>query len=305
MVDSVAVRVPAKVNLALGVVGVRPDGFHELSTVFCAVGLHDEVLVERGPESSGVIIDVTGEGAGDVPRDESNIAARAARLIAQLCERPADVRITVAKSIPVAGGMAGGSADAAAVLLACDELWSAGIGRDGLSRIAVDLGSDVPFLLHGGVMLGSGRGEVLAPVLSRGDFHWVVAFGDGGLSTPAVYAEWDRLRAEGHLQPSSPDAVTDVLQALRGGDATALGEALRNDLEPAAMSLQPSLARTLAAGRELGALGGVVSGSGPTCVFLARDREHALDIAVGLTTVASVRTVRHVLGPVPGATIMR
>ena len=199
--------------------------------------------------------------------------------------------------------MAGGSADAAAVLMACATLWS-GLDRGELPSMAALLGSDVPFLLRGGTMLATGRGENLTPVLARGEFHWVVALSESQLSTAAVYAEWDRLCSEGAVAPSSADADADLLQALRAGDPAALGRALRNDLQSAAVSLLPALERTLEAGHELGALGGIVSGSGPTCVFLARDREHALDIAVGLTTTGLVRSVKHVVGPVPGATVV-
>ena len=296
------VRVPAKVNLDLRVGAPRPDGYHPLATVFHAVDLCDEVVVADGAPGSGVSLDVEGHGAADLPRDDGNIAVRAARAAARAAGRDPDLRITIAKSIPVAGGMAGGSADAAAVLVACDALWEGALGRDRLERLAADLGSDVPFLLRGGTMLGTGRGERLAPVLARGRLHWVVALSEGQLSTPAVYAEFDRL-TEGAALPA-PEVGEAMLQALRADDAGAVGRALHNDLQPAALSLMPSLARTLEAGSDLGALGGIVSGSGPTCIFLARTHEHALDIAVGLTTTGLVRSVRCTSGPVPGAGVV-
>ncbi len=303
MTGLVRVRVPAKVNLSLSVGPRRTDGYHDLVTVFHAVGLYDEVVVDAVTPGSGVTLSVSGPGSEALPRDDGNIAVRAALLAAQAAGRDPDLAIAIDKAIPIAGGMAGGSADAAAVLTACAALWAPALDADTLHGLAAELGSDVPFLLRGGTMLGSGRGEILTPVLTRGEFHWVVAVSDEGLSTPAVYAELYRLR--GDEKVPAPAVADDLLFALRTGDAQALGLALRNDLQDAALSLRPSLARVLDAGNELGALGGLVSGSGPTCVFLGRSREHALDIAVGLTTTGLVRTVRHAVGPVPGAQVSR
>ena len=303
---SVRVRVPAKVNLVLAVGPLRDDGYHELTTIFHAVSLFDVVGVAAGAPGSGVTLDIAGEGAAELPRDASNLAVRAALVSAERAGRPADLVISIDKAIPVAGGMAGGSADAAAVLVACAALWEDSLARQDLPDLALALGSDVPFLLEGGTMLGTGRGEVLAPILARGDFHWVVAVADGGLSTAEVYAELDRQRGARPVVPEAAEEhVHDALLALRAGDARALGYALRNDLQTAALALRPALARVLEAGTDLGSLGGVVSGSGPTCVFLARDREHALDIAVGLTTTGLVRSVRHATGPVAGAQLIR
>lgn len=300
------VRVPAKVNLVLQVGPLREDGYHELTTIFHALSLFDEVSVAMAPPGTGVTLDLSGEGADTLPRDSANLAVRAAVMSAERAGQSADLAISIEKAIPVAGGMAGGSADAAAVLVACSALWESSLPRQDLPGLAVALGSDVPFLLEGGTMLGSGRGEVLTPILARGDFHWVIAVSETGLSTAEVYAELDRQRGVHPLAPDGgADDVRDALLALRAGDARALGYALRNDLQPAALALRPALARVLEAGSDLGALGGVVSGSGPTCVFLARDREHALDIAVGLTTTGLVRSVRHATGPVAGAQVIR
>ena len=298
------VRVPAKVNLVLRVGSVRDDGYHELTTVFHALSLFDEVGVAPAPPGTGVTLDLVGEGADALPRDAANLAVRAALMAAERAGRPADLAISVTKAIPVAGGMAGGSADAAAVLVACAALWDGSLPREDLPGLALALGSDVPFLLEGGTMLGTGRGEVLVPILARGDFHWVIAVSDGGLSAAEVYAELDRQRGA-HPPDAGAEDARDALLALRAGDARALGYALRNDLQPAALALRPALSRVLEAGADLGALGGIVSGSGPTCVFLARDREHALDIAVGLTTTGLVRSVRHATGPVAGAQLVR
>jgi 4-diphosphocytidyl-2-C-methyl-D-erythritol kinase len=216
--------------------------------------------------------------------------------------REPDVEITIDKSIPVAGGMAGGSADAAAVLVGMNALWELGVPRRDLHAMAAELGSDVPFALHGGTALGTGRGEELATVLSRNTFHWVLAFGAGGLSTAAVYAEIDRLRKGG-----SPPQLADpepLLAALSTGDPHALAPLLGNDLQPAALSLQPNLRRTLRAGGEAGALAGIVSGSGPTCAFLCASAEAAIAVGSELAGAGVCRTVRVASGPVHGARVV-
>jgi 4-diphosphocytidyl-2-C-methyl-D-erythritol kinase len=250
----------------------------------------------------GLTVTVQGESGipvADVPTDESNLAAAAAALLAGHTGRSPDVHLHLRKGIPVAGGMAGGSADAAAALVACDALWGTQLGRAQLHAMATELGSDVPFALLGGTAVGMGRGEHLTPALARGRFEWVLAVAEGGLSTPQVYAECDRLRA-GRILPE-PRIAEDLMTALRSGDARALGGALTNDLQAAAVNLRPQLRLTLAAGEEYGALGGVVSGSGPTVVFLARDAEHALDLAVALSASGACRTVKRAYGPAHGA----
>jgi 4-diphosphocytidyl-2-C-methyl-D-erythritol kinase len=249
-------------------------------------------------------ISVTVEGAQAdlVPRDGHNLAVRAAELLARRVGVDDGVRLHIRKGIPVAGGMAGGSADAAAALLACDTLWGAGLSRDELRELARELGSDVPFSLVGGTAIGSGRGERLTPVLARGDHYWVIALPEDRLSTPSVYAQTDRLRA-GRVLPH-PQVADALMQALRSGDPIALGRALSNDLQPAAISLVPRLERTLAAGLEYGALGGLVSGSGPTVVFLVRDAEQAMDLSIALTASGTVAQVRRAQGPVPGARVV-
>jgi len=296
---SVTVRAPAKVNLALGVGALRPDGYHGLATVFHAVGLYDDLVATPLPEGSGLQLVVEGEGAGEVPLDGTNLAARA---VAALKPHGAstDVSLTIRKRIPVSGGMAGGSADAAAALVAVDALFELGLGRDHLLEIAATLGSDVPFALHGGTAIGSDTGTRLTTALVRGTYYWVFVLAQEGLSTPLVYRELDRLRAvEGAVaEPSVPD---DLMAALRAGDAVALGRSLRNDLQRPAVVLRPHLAQVLSVGHEYGALGGVVSGSGPTCAFLARDDTHAVDLAVAFTASGVCRTVKRAVGPVPGA----
>jgi 4-diphosphocytidyl-2-C-methyl-D-erythritol kinase len=296
---SVTVRVPGKVNLYLEVGDRRADGYHELATVFHAVSLVDEVTVRNADVLS---LRVVGEGADDLPADERNIAWQAAELMAEHVGRAPDVEITIEKSIPVAGGMAGGSADAAAVLVAINNLWELGVPRRDLHGLAAQLGSDVPFALHGGTALGTGRGEELATVLARSSFHWVLAFGQGGLSTAAVYKEIDRLRETGN-----PPRLSDpepLLGALAGGNPRELAALLGNDLQAAALSLNPGLRRTLRAGAEAGALAGIVSGSGPTCAFLCESAAAAVDVGTELAGADVCRTVRVASGPVHGARIV-
>jgi 4-diphosphocytidyl-2-C-methyl-D-erythritol kinase len=296
---SVTVRVPGKVNLYLEVGDPRPDGFHELTTVFHAVSLADDVTVR---DADVLSLRLLGEGAEGLPADGRNLAWQAAELMAGHVGRAPDVDITINKSIPVAGGMAGGSADAAAVLVGMNALWELRVPRRDLHAMAARLGSDVPFALHGGTALGTGRGEELTTVLARNVFHWVLAFGAGGLSTAAVYSEVDRLRAVG-----SPPRLSDpepVLTALSAGDPHELAPLLGNDLQAAALSLEPNLRRTLRAGVEAGALAGVVSGSGPTCAFLCASADEAVAVGAELAGAGVCRTVRVASGPVHGARVV-
>ncbi len=296
---SVTVRVPAKVNVQLAVGAARPDGFHDLANVFLAVGLHDEVTVTPADD---LRITCEGPDAAQVPLDHTNLAARAALALAARRGIEPNVHVHIAKDIPVAGGMAGGSADGAGALLACDTLWGTGASRAELLTICADLGSDVPFSLVGGAALGVGRGEQLTALETGGTFHWVFAMAGRGLSTPAVFREFDRL-AEGR-EIAEPVASRDLLDALAKGDVEALAATVSNDLQPAALSLFPELADTLEAGRAAGALATLVSGSGPTTAFLARDAESAEKVAAALRTSGTCRTVRTAAGPVPGATVV-
>jgi len=296
--------VPGKVNLHLAVGDLRDDGYHELTTVFHAVSLLDEITVRTADVLS---VELAGEGVDSLPTDDRNLAWRAAELMADHVGRAPDVAISIEKSIPVAGGMAGGSADAAAVLVAMNTLWELGVPRRDLHGLAAQLGSDVPFALHGGTALGTGRGEDLATVLARSTFHWALAFADGGLSTPAVYNEIDRLRGTagaGRDQPPRLDDPEPVLAALASGDPAELAPLLGNDLQPAALSLDPGLRRTLRAGTEAGALAGIVSGSGPTCAFLCASTASAIDVGAQLAGAGVCRTVRVASGPVHGARVV-
>jgi 4-diphosphocytidyl-2-C-methyl-D-erythritol kinase len=296
---TVTVRAPAKINLQLAVGPPRADGYHELATVFQAVSLFDDVVASP---ASGIEVVVAGDHAADVPGGPDNLAHRAAALLARHAGVSTGVRLEIRKGIPVAGGMAGGSADAAAALVACDALWGLGLERQALAEIGGRLGSDVPFCLVGGTAVGTGRGERLTPALARGQFQWVLALADGGLATPQVYAECDRLRA-GRAVPA-PAVADRLMQALRAGDAEALGKALSNDLQDAACSLRPALRQTLEVGLDYGAVGAVVSGSGPTVAFLVPDAESGLDVAVALSASGACRAVRRAHGPVPGARVV-
>ena len=300
--DLVAVQAPAKINLQLSVGPVRTDGFHDLVTVFHAIDLCDTITVRDNENISGAEfgITVTGEGARFVPEDASNLAVKAAALLAQHHGITRTATIEIDKRIPVAGGMAGGSADAAGVLIACDRLWELHTPMTVLEQLAAQLGSDIPFSLHGGTAIGTGRGEVLSPVIATGEFHWVIALMDGGLSTPKVYAECDRLRAENVQAENQPSVSEPLLMALRQGDPELLARSLTNDLQPAAISLMPKLRRVIDTGLELGALAGIVSGSGPTCVFLAKDKDASIGLAAELAGSGVCRTVRTASGPVQG-----
>ncbi|MFE2537550.1 4-(cytidine 5'-diphospho)-2-C-methyl-D-erythritol kinase [Streptomyces sp. NPDC059371] len=299
MTETVTVRVPAKVNVQLAVGGARPDGFHDLANVFLAVGLYDEVTVTPADE---LRVTCAGPDAAQVPLDRTNLAARAALELARRHGIDPAVHLHIAKDIPVAGGMAGGSADGAGALLACDTLWGTNSSREELLDICAELGSDVPFSLAGGAALGTGRGEKLRLLDVGGTFHWVFAMAERGLSTPAVFREFDRMN-EGVRVPE-PVASQDLLDALAKGDAGALARTVSNDLQSAALSLFPALADTLAAGRAAGALAALVSGSGPTTAFLAPDAESARVIGRALHASGTCRAVRVTQSPAPGATVL-
>jgi 4-diphosphocytidyl-2-C-methyl-D-erythritol kinase len=305
---SVTVRVPGKINLYLAVGDRQDDGYHDLTTVFHAVSLVDEVTVRSADVLS---LEIKGEGADQLPLDHRNLAWQAAELMADHVGLAPDVAIAIDKSIPVAGGMGGGSADAAAVLVAINSLWELGVPRRDLHMLAAKLGSDVPFALHGGTALGTGRGEELATVLARNTFHWVLAFAEGGLSTTAVFRELDRLRlGEKGTRPGKRrdphrlDEPGPVLAALAAGDPEQLAPLLGNELQAAALSMDPPLRRVLRAGVEAGALAGIVSGSGPTCTFLCRSAPAAVDVGTELSGAGVCRTVRVASGPVHGARIV-
>jgi len=298
----VIARVPAKVNLQLAVGPLGNDGFHEVTTVFQAISLFDDVTVETAAENNGISIQVTGQTSTGVPSDSSNLAVKAATLMIKNYDLPSDINIKLKKEIPVAGGMAGGSADAAGVIVGLDSLFELGLSRDEMEMVGSKIGADVPFSICGGVAIGTGKGDQITPALFKGSYNWVLALSGQGLATPSVYAECDRLR-EG-LSISTPVVSEQLMQALRAGDAKALGKSLSNDLQPAACSLRPALRLVLDVGLDYGALGGIVSGSGPTVAFLVKDDEHAMDLTVALSSSGVISSVVRASGAVAGARII-
>lgn len=296
---TVRVRVPGKVNLALRVGETDERGYHALGTIFQAVSLNDEIHAERAPAGEFRLA-FQGEGAAFLPVDDTNLAMRAAKLVAEHFDvEDAGCTLMIRKRIPVAGGMAGGSADAAGTLLACSELWGVGASREELRGLAGELGADVPFLLMGGTVHGTGRGDVLEPMATGGTFYWVFALSHGGLSTASVFREFDRLSG-----PRPTDLPQDLVDAIASGDLATVGANLHNDLQEAALSLQPNLEHTLQLGLEAGALGAVISGSGPTCAFLAGSREAAVALGDELSLFSGVRATRLAAGPVDGAHVV-
>lgn len=299
---SVTVRVPAKVNLQLAVGPREADGYHNLVSVFQAISIYDDVTINKTAPGSGITIAITGDHTHGVPADSTNLAVKAAQLIADEYDFAPDIHIEVSKSIPVAGGMAGGSADAAAVIVGLNELFDLEMSREEMLVFGSQLGSDVPFMITGGTAIGQGRGDQLTAALSRGTYHWVLALSTVGLSTPAVYQECDRLRAG--LDIAAPQTSDALMQSLLTADPKAVGLALQNDLQSAACSLRPALTLVLDVGEEYGALGAIVSGSGPTVAFLVGDEEQGLDLAVALTSSGVVGSVARAYGPVPGAKVL-
>ncbi len=317
--DAVRVRAPGKLNVYFEVGPLLDDGYHAVASAYQAVSLFEDVWAVPANDFRLEVIGSVDVSA--VPLDDRNLALRAARILAQHTGYEGGVHLTIDKHVPVAGGMGGGSADAAAVLVACDALWGTEVGSTELQRLAARLGADVPFALMGGTAVGLGRGDRLSPALATGRFEWVIVLAEGGLSTPAVYRELDRLRtrsaAIGHpstgairLAPTAgphdddadPVVATGVLHALRAGDAEDLAGHLHNDLQEAALSLRPELSDVLDLGDRAGALAGIVSGSGPTVAFLAADLESALELQVTLS--AAGYSALHVHGPVPGARLI-
>lgn len=286
---------PAKINLHLAVGPARPDGYHELATVFQALDLQDVMFVIVADDLS------LSTDADHIPTGPDNLALKAAALLQRRFDVQEGATIGLTKNIPVAGGMAGGSTDAAAALVACNHIWGSPATQAELFELAAELGSDVPFCLQGGTALGSSRGEILTPVLTTGTLTWVVAESFGELSTPKVYKRFDRMFGDDVPAPSVPN---ELLMALRAGDVEAIGANLHNDLQRPAIALMPELDLLLEAGRDFGAVGAMVSGSGPTTVFLARNYEHGLEIAVMLTTTGLCKATQVVSGPAHGARIL-
>jgi 4-diphosphocytidyl-2-C-methyl-D-erythritol kinase len=304
---AVRVKAPGKINVSLRVGTPREDGYHSVASVYLAVSLYEEITA-TATDDGAITVTVDGQGSlnlpmEEIPLDASNLAARAAALLAELSEKSTGVHLNITKRVPIAGGMGGGSADAAATLLACDALWNSGFSRDELAKIAVDLGADVPFALIGGTAVGVGVGEQLTPAISKTPLHWVLVPSGFGLSTPAVYRTLDDLRlASGDVPPEIPEIDPQILTAMRSGDAHGLGDLLHNDLQAAALELAPELKDILHAGKDAGALAGIVSGSGPTVAFLAESEEHAATVDALLATAGLSTELVH--GPAHGARIV-
>ncbi|MCX7521788.1 4-(cytidine 5'-diphospho)-2-C-methyl-D-erythritol kinase [Microbacterium sp. STN6] len=302
--EPVHVRAPAKINVFLSVGAVMGDGYHRVSTAYQAVSLYEDL---RAWNSDDFTVSFTGSvDTSQLATDNSNLAIRAARLLAQHAGYQGGARLEVVKRVPIAGGMGGGSADAAAALVACDALWGLGLGRDELLALGARLGADVPFALVGGTAIGTGRGDELSPALAKGQYHWVLVLAEKGMSTPDVYRELDRHR-ERHaddIMPADPmpGIDADVLQALRAGEPAMLAEVLSNDLQAPAIHLNPQLGDVIELGEKNGALAGFVSGSGPTVAFLAADLDSALDLQIALS--AARLTAVRASGPVHGARVV-
>ena len=297
----VTVRTAAKINLHLGVGAPRADGFHPITTVYQAIGLCDDVTAHRAEDLEISISATDWIDVGQVPVDSDNLAHRAALALGLHHGIEVTGRLMIEKAIPVAGGLAGGSADAAAALVALDRLHELDTSDDDLMRIAADLGSDVPFALIGGTALGTGRGEIVTPVADAGTWWWVLVPDRVGMSTPEVYRHFDTLFP--HASPTPPDAEA-VLAALLTGDPLTLARALHNDLQDAAVDLRPELGVLLARGETEGALRGLVSGSGPTCLFLCESADHARDLA-GALMRSGHEIVLVANGAVAGAHLVR
>jgi 4-diphosphocytidyl-2-C-methyl-D-erythritol kinase len=300
----VRVRAPGKINVFLRVGEVRDDGYHDVATAYQAVSLYEDVVAHA---DDGFSVSFTGSvDVSSLPTDGSNLAIRAARALARRTGHRGGVRLEIEKNVPIAGGMGGGSADAAAALVACDALWGTALPKEQLLKLAARLGADVPFALMGGTAIGTDRGDRLSPALARGSFQWVLAFSDEGMSTPAVYTALDahRERYAADIRPASsaPSVDPHVLHALRAGDPEMLADCLSNDLQAPALRLRPELADVLELGETSGALAGIVSGSGPTVALLAGDVESAIDLQVALSA-SGLRSAR-VTGPVAGARVV-
>lgn len=294
---SLTVRAAAKINLLLGVGAPRPDGFHTLVTVYQAISLYDDLMVTEAGELTVETHVADHVSTGLLPPPGQNIVDRAAAVLSAHHGRDVTGHVNVDKAIPIAGGLAGGSADAAAALVGLDRLHDLGTTDDDLLALAARLGSDVPFALLGGTALGLGHGELLTLVADHGSWWWVVVPNPVGMSTPAVYARFDELNPDA---PADPGAADVLLEAVASGNVHRLAGALRNDLEPAAFDLRPELVGLIERGRAAGALRGLVSGSGPTCVFLCESGHHARAVAAALSE--PVVLVAH--GPVAGAHVV-
>ncbi|GAA1356434.1 4-(cytidine 5'-diphospho)-2-C-methyl-D-erythritol kinase [Arthrobacter rhombi] len=306
MNQPVTARAPGKINVSFRVGPPRADGYHPVASLYLAVSLFEDVAATaREDEDITVGLSSASTAVEDpeaFPLGEDNLVVLAARLLAEHTGHVGGVHLEITKRVPIAGGMGGGSADAAAALVACNSLWGTGLTREELGRLGARLGADVPFALSGGAAVGLGVGDQLSPLLLRNRTDWVLALASYGLSTPAVYQQLDLLREGQDVEV--PQAVDpDLLQALVDHDLVLLPGLLANDLTAAAVHLAPELQAVLDMGRGAGALTALVSGSGPTVALLAEDPGHAGQLATQLIDEAGIDT-RIVHGPVPGARLL-
>ena len=301
---SITASAPGKTNLFFAVGPLQEDGFHEVASVYLALNLREEVTVTPATEwSVSVSGNVSVEQLAAVPTGADNLVVKAAKRVAELAGINAQpVAFAIDKHVPVAGGMGGGSADAAAALVAVNSLWCAGVENQ--LNETVDLGADVPFAVSGGIAIGLGRGEKLTAIDGVAELNLVLVTSDQGLSTPAVYKRLDELRAASGQDPktAAPAVVPEgLVAALKSGDSKALAQLLHNDLQDAALDLRPDLRATIEAGLTAGALTGFVSGSGPTVAFLAADANQAEELAQRLHAVG--HNALAASGPAAGAFI--
>ena len=280
----------AKVNFTLEVLGLRPDGYHDLRSVVVPVSLADEVTLEPADE---VTLAADASGALGSLAPEKNLAVQAARLMQRVSGRRDGVAIALAKRIPAGGGLGGGSADAAAVLNGLNELWGLGIPRQELATLGAEIGSDVPALVLGGEVLMEGRGERVSPFTfhpSPVTLHLVLANPGVFCSTPKIF------KAFKDPLPNRPEILYNIRLAMQSGDGVAVARALQNDLAATAMRLHPEIEAARRRLETAGCLGASMSGSGATVFGIARDAADAGRIAreleaEGLWSVA-VESVR-------------
>ena len=253
----------AKINLALDVVGRRPDGYHELRTVMQSISLADEVSVERASEGFELLVDPHRTEVG--PR-EKNTVYRAWRLLCDRLGEELPVRVALRKNVPAGAGLGGGSADAAAVLRGLDGLFGLGLSVEEMREVGSGIGADVPFCVSGGTALGEGVGEVLSPAPPPPDHRLLVVKPRRGVDTAAVYRAYD-------AGPDGGGASDRVLRALRSGGLAELAEALGNDLAPVAKRMVPEVAELEGKLLEAGAVGASMTGSGTAVYGLFRDED--------------------------------
>jgi 4-diphosphocytidyl-2-C-methyl-D-erythritol kinase len=274
---------PAKVNLVFEVGQLAANGYHPVNSVFLALDLREELTLAKGAPGTGISIYVHGDSIPEshinaVPTDQSNLVHKTAVLFAKkLGKATPDLQIDIHKRIPVAGGMAGGSADAAAMLVAMNEFMHQEHGTprfttEELAHIGAELGSDVPFCIYGGMALGTGRGEVITPLEDLSfETNWLLCASNKGLSTPTVFAAFDEIGT------STP--FTDIKNISAVSSVEELGSRMSNDLEQAAFHLMPALSEQVAQLQELGAIRAMVSGSGPTIAALFESEAKAIEVS--------------------------